>query len=51
MLTWLSLLKMGGAEKEGNRYDVPDFCGCPRGPNGPHPTVIAAVLCCIAAML
>lgn len=51
MLTWLSLLKMGGPEKEGNRYDVPDFYGSAGGSPDPLPTFIAAFVLVIASVL
>ena len=50
-LSWLSLLKMGGSEKERNGYDVLNICGCPGGPDGPRPALIATIVFCIAVVL
>lgn len=45
-MTWLSLLKMGGME-EADEDVLSRFYGCTGGPNGPHPALIAAIVCSI----
>lgn len=51
MLTWLSLLKMGGEEEKGDRYDVPSFYGSAGGSPDPLPVILAALAIVTASVL